>query len=459
MVSENEEVRWPLIGDKKRGVLLLAGWYYPESVGGTEAYVHWLARDLQRRDFDVKVAAPSVDSFEDQYEYDGVPVYRYPVEQAPGISEVRGEIPPRHFEVFARWLEKEPRRLVHLHSMTRGCGFFHARHARALYLPLVVTVHVPGVVCARETMMRWGTTPCDGEMRTYRCATCSIQAQGMPRTIGWPLSLASRWTGPWAIGLRGRVASALTTGVRTARRHSRVRELLRIADRVVVVSQWLYDSLRQNEVSPEKLVLLRHGLPDEYLHGLGTVSTRIARKRLQIGFVGRIHPVKGLGVLVSAVRMLPPSTPIDLRVYGTARTDEDRGYLAVVRAAAGTDPRIVFHGEMTSSNRPDALRSLDILAVPSVLLETGPLVVMEAFAAGLPVVGSNVGGIAELVTDAVSGRLVEVGNVAAWARALRELSEQFMSGRWSWSIPPLRSSHEVTDEMLKIYRDAWGSFD
>ena len=84
---------------------------------------------------------------------------------------------------------------------------------------------------------------------------------------------------------------------------------------------------------------------------------------------------------------------------------------------------------------------------------------MEAFAAGLPVLGSNVGGIPELVTDGVSGRLVEVGNVAAWARALRDLGEQFTSGPWGWTIPPIRTSHEVTEAMLKIYEHSWESFD
>ena len=109
-------------------------------------------------------------------------------------------------------------------------------------------------------------------------------------------------------------------GTADGERHSRVQELFRIADRVVVVSQWLYDSLVQNEVHPEKLVLIRHGLPDEYIQRLGTASRQSVRKRLQIGFVGRMNPVKGLGVLISAMRKLPPSTAIDLHVYGTART-------------------------------------------------------------------------------------------------------------------------------------------
>jgi glycosyltransferase involved in cell wall biosynthesis len=165
--------------------------------------------------------------------------------------------------------------------------------------------------------------------------------------------------------------------------------------------------------------------------------------------------VKGLELLVSAMRTLPSSTPIDLHIYGTARNDEEQGYLSVVRAVAAEDRRIVFHGEMTRSNRANALRSFDILAVPSLVLETGPLVVLEAFAVGLPVLGSRVGGIAELVSDGRSGKLVEVGNVAAWAHALRELAEQSVAGAWDWSIPWVRSSREVAQEMLELYQDAW----
>jgi glycosyltransferase involved in cell wall biosynthesis len=435
-----------------RGVVLLAGWYYPDSVGGTEAYVHWLAADLQRRGCNVVVGAPSADNVERRYQHDGVRVYRYPVEPNPGLSEVRGEVPPEHFEVFAKWLEEEQPRLVHLHSLTRGCGFFHGQRAKALGLPLVITVHVPGFVCPRGTMMRWGTTPCDGQMRTHRCAACSLQAHSVPRAVGWPLSLASRWAGAWAAGRRGRVAAALTMAPRTAMRHARVRELLRLADRVVVVSQWLQSVLRRNAVDLRKVVLVRQGLSDEYLYTSRSASTRSASGRLRVGYVGRIHPVKGLRLLVSALKALPSAQPIELHIYGTARSAEEQQYLSAVRVTAGGDSRIMFHGELADGNKVDAFRSFDILAVPSVWLETGPLVVLEAFAAGLPVLGSNRGGIAELVTDGVCGRLVEAGNITAWTRALRELSEQSMAGRWAWSVPRVRSSREVAEDMLEIYR-------
>jgi glycosyltransferase involved in cell wall biosynthesis len=455
MVSQGEATPPALMGQGRRGVLLMAGWYYPESVGGTESYVHWLARDLQRRGYYVKVAAPAVEAVEREYEHDGVPVYRYPVGSVPEISEVRGVAPPQHFDVFARWLEREQPGIVHLHSLTRGCGFYHARRVKELHLPLVITVHVPGFICPRGTMMRWGALACDGQMRTYRCATCSLHAHGVPRTVGWPLSLVSRWAGVWAMDVSGPVASALTVGRRIAGRHAGVRELFRLADRVVVVSQWLYQALRLNQVDPEKLVLVRHGLPEEYLRGSGVASTRVAGQRLRVGYIGRMHPVKGLGVLVSAMRVLPPSLPIELHIYGTARGDEERQYLSTVRLLAGNDHRIVFQGELVASNREDTFRSLDVLAVPSLWLETGPLVVLEAFAAGLPVLGSNAGGMAELVTNGVSGRLVEVGNVDAWASALSELSAQATAGHWAWSVPPVRSSLDVAEEMLEIYHQTW----
>jgi hypothetical protein len=64
------------------------------------------------------------------------------------------------------------------------------------------------------------------------------------------------------------------------------------------------------------------------------------------------------------------------------------------------------------------------------------------------------GGIAELVTDGVSGRLVEAGNVGAWTRALRELSAEARRGLWVWRVPDVRSSGDVAEEMLEIYRSA-----
>ena len=69
-----------------------------------------------------------------------------------------------------------------------------------------------------------------------------------------------------------------------------------------------------------------------------------------------------------------------------------------------------------------AMRGCDLVAIPSQLLETGPLVVYEAFAAGVPVIGSRLGGIAELVTDGIDGLLVEADDPDAWSAAISSLA-------------------------------------
>jgi glycosyltransferase involved in cell wall biosynthesis len=64
----------------------------------------------------------------------------------------------------------------------------------------------------------------------------------------------------------------------------------------------------------------------------------------------------------------------------------------------------------------------DLIAVPSRWLESGPLVVLEAFAAGVPVLGACLGGVAELVRDGVDGVLVAPDDAPAWAAAIESLA-------------------------------------
>jgi glycosyltransferase involved in cell wall biosynthesis len=100
------------------------------------------------------------------------------------------------------------------------------------------------------------------------------------------------------------------------------------------------------------------------------------------------------------------------------------------------------------------LRQYDVLAVPSQCQETGPLVVLEAFAAGTPVLGSRLGGIAELVRDEIDGLLVDYDNVASWAQALHRLAtESELLTSMQQAIKPPRTVDMVAIDMLTLYRD------
>jgi hypothetical protein len=93
-----------------------------------------------------------------------------------------------------------------------------------------------------------------------------------------------------------------------------------------------------------------------------------------------------------------------------------------------------------------------LIAVPSRGLETGPLVALEAFAAGVPVLGANLGGIAELVQSGIDGFLVPPDDVAALAAAIARFEENphlvcEMRGR----ITTPRSMEGVVDDMATVY--------
>src|SRR5204863_3979949 len=85
-------------------VALLAGWYYPDSVGGTEAFVRTLALDLRSLGYTVHVAAPAATGGSSSYEIDGIAVYRYPVALAATSAEAQSMTPPTGLDVFRNWL-------------------------------------------------------------------------------------------------------------------------------------------------------------------------------------------------------------------------------------------------------------------------------------------------------------------------------------------------------------------
>ncbi len=419
------------------GVLHMAGWFFPQSMGGTEVYVHRLAQELQRLGVGCDVAIPRGQAELLAYEYQGLRVRPY----TP--AEVCG------WRAFSQWLGEGGYDLIHVHSITQGLGLMEIESAKEMGLPVVLTVHTPDVTCQRGTLMRWGRQACDGRMIRWRCAGCYLHKQGLPRVIAEPLGCTPAGV---ARGLRrapGRLGTALGLPQTTQERIERVHRILDRADRVVAVCRWLYDVLRLNGVPQEKLSLSRQAT-DAPLSPLGKESS--SGEPLRLGYLGRFHPVKGVDVLVRAVRRLSPQVRLTLTLCGTATSDEEKEYLEKIRAIARLDSRIRVEDQIGRDQLSGFFRGIDVLAVPSVWLETGPLVVMEALAHGVPVLGSNLGGIAELIEEGGNGWLVAPGDSQAWAEAILRLAghPEFIAESADRSAFGRRWS-DVAAEMIGLY--------
>ncbi|MCB1367287.1 MAG: glycosyltransferase [Rhodobacteraceae bacterium] len=140
-----------------------------------------------------------------------------------------------------------------------------------------------------------------------------------------------------------------------------------------------------------------------------------ARRGQRILFVGRLAAVKGLPVLFGALARLRCDFP-DLAVTLIGDGPE-RPALEGEAAALGLSGMIEFAGYKGQSEVAAALAASDLLVLPS-FAEGLPVVLMEALAAGLPVVATRIAGVAELVEDGISGFLVAPGDEAALADKL-----------------------------------------
>ncbi|MEM6441635.1 MAG: glycosyltransferase family 4 protein [Pseudomonadota bacterium] len=125
-------------------------------------------------------------------------------------------------------------------------------------------------------------------------------------------------------------------------------------------------------------------------------------------FVGRLARIKGLGVLLEAfAKVREAHSTVRLRLVGDG---PDRAWLEAKAKTLGVAEHVEFTGYQSQDQVTEHLAQSDILVLPS-FAEGVPVVLMEAMAAGVPVIASRVAGVQELVEDGVSGFAVPPGDV------------------------------------------------
>jgi glycosyltransferase involved in cell wall biosynthesis len=167
--------------------------------------------------------------------------------------------------------------------------------------------------------------------------------------------------------------------------------------------------------------------------------------------LGRLIPAKGLHVLAEALALIPRAS-IQLDAFALLDGDSDK-YLDRLRRALSQDRRIRLLPPVAPDEVGRTLADYDVVAVPSQGFETGPLVVLEAFASRLPVIGSALGGISELISHGETGLLVEAQAADAWASAISRIcQDRDLLQRMAENIAPPRTMHDVAGEMAHLYR-------
>ena len=205
--------------------------------------------------------------------------------------------------------------------------------------------------------------------------------------------------------------------------------------------------------------MLAHGFRERLVHVIPygielaePVDRTAGSDVLVAGVAANLEYWKGIDVLIEAARLA--EAPLRLEIYGVGALHDE---LEAQGRAAGVDAR--FHGFVSDMRGPFA--SLDVLVQPS-RADTLPLAVLEAMAAGLPVVGTRVGGIPEQVEDGVTGLVVEPENPAALAAALDSLAGDGARRRELGEAGRARAAERFSAEgiarrTVELYRELCGS--
>jgi len=379
-------------------------------MAGTELYTHTLALAQQQAGYEVSVLVPHFDyyhpeQFRARYLYEGMEVYQYFEPSSPDDRDIIfGRKPAEGLRHFTDSLVALQPDVVHFQELTRGIGpgLEHVKAAKQLGATVFLTMHLSGYTCNTNTLIRNGRL-CEGRIAEFDCTVCSFKTLfNMPSIAAVPAALMGILSAK--TGLSRKLPSGkMTTLLSMPETIRRIREdlinLAHYADQLISLTEWYKNILLENGIAPEKITVIPQRLAIDRATSIKRKSA-VTTLPIKIVFIGRVQPQKGVDLLIEAAKSFP-AEKLAVDVYGI---EEDTDYYRKCRAAiAGSNTRLM--GPLERDQVLTTLAEYDMLCLPSTFSEMSPLVIQEAFAAGIPVLASRVLGNAEQVKHGVNGLL------------------------------------------------------
>lgn len=443
--------------------LIIVHGFPPQAQGGSEIYAHAHARTLQRQYGDELLVLTR--------EHDPAkPEYAVRKERFDGLAVVRINNTFRHARTFedtyrnetidglaANVIDDFKPDVAHIHHLTcLSTGIVAQLATRRI--PRFLTLHDYWLICHRGQLLDVDYRCCENAASdaAEMCSGCLDAAVASPAGFAGARvfrAMAVHAPGPAALlrrsGLRfAKLLGADTDGL-AARRTSHMKELCDGITQFIAPCRFMRDRFVAFGIAGERIAVADYGFD-----AVPFQSTRRTPGGgpLRVGFLGSLMISKGPHVLLESISRLPHDA-LSVTIYGAHTPyhgdDSYRDRLAPLVA----QPNVTMHGPIPHSDVSKALASLDVLVVPSIWPENSPLVIHEAFLAGVPVIASDVGGVPELVTHEINGLLFRAGDVDDLARALQRVAaDRNLLQKLREGIPPVRSIETDVQELRAMYQ-------
>jgi glycosyltransferase involved in cell wall biosynthesis len=373
--------------------------FLPEYYTGTERYTLELAKQMQKMGHHVMVLTYSYLSNEGMqpfakgqllnkvYQYDRVPVIAWRhADLHPRVME-----PELSFrlqddymeEAFEKFLQEHTFDILHITHLMRVSPILKVAKCHGLKVVMHLTDY--WMICPKATLLKSDGSLCEGPNFGRNCGKYCYETK-------------------WTQALRERYHHAQNS--------------LHLVDVIISPSQFLINVFKKNGVDISRFIYLKHGF--DYSKVKFFKKGKLVREGIiTFGFLGTILPHKGVHVLIEAFKKVALDN-IRLKIYGGYFERSD--YYQSLLQKVGDDVRIKFCGEYDFEDVSSVLQEIDVVVVPSVWYENAPLTISTAHAHGVPVIATDLGGMAEMVHDGLDGFTFRMGDSSDLAEKIRLLA-------------------------------------
>lgn len=394
-------------------------WYSPARIGGTEIYILQLSKKLIEQDNEVLIICPASANTTERFEVQGIPVIASSsiLEEPSSFKIKMGMLPPPQLNEFDSFLQEIRPDILHFHCFWPS-QIYYLETAKKQGIKTLITPHLAGFTCLRDDLMREGKVPCDGKVFIDRCSHCLLHNRSkgnvVIQEVAYGISKLLFKAGIHT-GYSNKLSRLFSIPFFVKNKLDILKRIQVAADTVIAISAWYRKVLLDNDFEPGKVKLI---LTNPYLK-INVLLPEHNTDVLKICFIGRQNREKGLHILLEALSLVP-NQKVQLHLFGKTFPGLLEKEISYMKAKGY---EICQHGETPHQVMLDELKKMDVLCLPTPGKEMAPLVIQEAFAFGVPVIGSDLGGITDAITEGTNGLLFGHSNAIDLASKINILIE------------------------------------
>ena len=407
--------------------------FIPEVRAGSELYTYYLSSELTRRGHSVLAFYPTQGETEVvRKNVAGVECLTFPNHSNPlGIFS---DFNPRVDELFTQVLNEFRPDVVHLQSLLYQ-SLNIVDIAKRFGAKIVYTLHDYWLLCPRISLLAYDNHICS-QINRIKCVECCkriVRLESVPQFHAKAAITSS-------LLRKCEINKNAYAYLKNDREGFIRKNIFPAIDLFIAPSRFLRGKMIENGIDEGKIIYLDYG--SEY-NSFSEVHNR-SQDAKRFAFVGTILPHKGIETLIEAFNGV---TDAQLKIYGKLSI-HNQSYPDLVR-----NPKIRFMGEVDEQEKKKAFEEIDALIVPSIWYENSPVTIHEAFMAHIPVIASNLGGMAEYVRHMENGLLFKTGDAFDLRSQIRFLIDNPVEyRRLKKGAPKMLSTREHVDIFEKLYR-------